>query len=178
MNDSITPVRRPRGRAATKSHHNRPSHDVAVRAFASKIGRGRTLTEYVAELVTNGEVLSQDDIEAKVDSGAFGRWLDARHNDKVMVDSVIVGSIANPNWTHTPAAPSKKEGEGFREDMKECAASAEQDALKFDREEAIMFCLENKISSQASFEAKLASITRDRHMLRDIKAWKNKKGGR
>jgi len=176
MHDSITPVRRPRGRAATKSHHRRPSHDVAVRAFASNAGKGRTLIEYVAMLVSKGEVLSQDDIQAKVDSGEFGRWLDARYTDKVTVDSVIVGSIANPNWTHTPASPAGKPGAEFKADMARAADSAEQDALKFDREEAVMYCLNNRISDQATFEEKLASITRDRHMKRDIRAWKAKKG--
>lgn len=176
MHENITPVRRPRGRAATKSHHRRPSHDVAVRAFASNAGKGKTLIAYVAEMVTKGECLTQEDIQAKVDSGEFGRWLDARYTDKVTVDSVIVGEIANPNWTHTPAAPAAKPGDDFKADIAALADSAEQDALKFDREEAVMYCLTNRISDQATFEAKLASITRDRHMKRDIRAWKAKKG--
>lgn len=166
--DDMKPIKPLRGRAATKSHHGRPTHDVAVRAFASNAGKGKTLLAYAAEMIAAGRILSTEDLQALVDSGDFGRWLDTRYNDRTIVDSVIVAEVANPNWVKpAPAAPAPN-GEDFKVSMAELAVITETYAVNRDREAALHYCLTNLCPEK--FDSVLARITQDRHMARDMKA--------
>lgn len=170
------PVRRPRGRAATKSHHRRPSHDVAVRAFASAAGKGKTLLEYAAEMIKDGRVISQDDLQRLVDSGEFGRWLDAKYTDRKVVKTELVGELANPDWTppRKSKPPAVAPGHEHKRAMAELAAIKEQFALTRDREEALKYCIENFCPQE--FDARLAIITRDRHFAEGVaKAFNGKR---
>jgi hypothetical protein len=174
-----TPVRRPKGRAATKAHHRKPSHDVAKRAFASVAGRGKALQEYAAEMIKSGKAILPDDITRLVDSGDFGRWLESKH-ERTVEKVEIIANVANPNWTlpkpvESEAAKVKRAGDEFRKHCDEVSALREQFALKHDRQEAVAYCLMHRISDMGEFDKILARITRDRQFK---EGWKRAKNAR
>lgn len=172
--DPITPMKPLRGRAATKAHHRKPSHDVAVRAFASTAGKGKLLLEYAAEMIKAGRIVQEDDLQRLVDSCEFGRWLERRHNDRKVEKRVIVAEVANPNRPLSVDKPAANNaGAEFRAAIKQAKELREQDALRFDAEEAIRYCLINKCPEK--FEEVKARITNERHTRESLAAWRKRK---
>lgn len=174
MGRDMTPIKPLRGRASTKSHHNRPSHDVAVRAFASKAGRGKALMLYAAEMIKNKRIVRPEDLERLVDSGDFGRYLDAKARP-IVEKREIFASVANPNWTPPKPEESKPQSNDYAAAMAETRELQESYALKHDADAALAFCFENRCP--AKYEETLARITADRHRLAALKAWKQKNKG-
>jgi hypothetical protein len=171
MSDRITPAKSPKGRAATKAHHRKPSREVAIRAFASKAGRGKALLEYAAERIKSGALLSIDDLQRAVDSGDFGRWLNARANSKVVIERRIVAEGINPNWKPAPAAPKARSdseiGDEYRDAVNSSKSLREKFAVERDREDALDFCFKN--NCPGDFDSVLARVTSARHISEILK---------
>jgi hypothetical protein len=132
-------------------------------------------------MIRERKIIREDDLQRLVDSGDFGRWLDARAT-KTVESRTIVASLANPartvkdiissNQTEDKAKAAEVSS-SYRKVIEETNASRERAALILDGEEALSYVMLNRCPDK--YQDILRGITASRHIREAIKASKPKR---